>query len=202
MSESQAWISMFLVAYNQSNKTHSGRLLRSFALNRPNCFLRTAKKERERASGCRKVLFTQICGVAFNKCWWQTAKSFFSNEPLSNWKMNACDEQVLCVLVSHVWELGNWCFTIRIVHFGFDVYRFTIEIQLEFHWNGCHHKQIDFCRSVKRIKNLVYTGSASLFFPVFTRTSCNQVFESFYLLFLLVFAIRYVIVVSGSNVIY
>lgn len=29
---------------------------------------------------------------------------------------------------------------------------------ISFHWNGCHHKWIDFCRFVERIKNRFYAG--------------------------------------------
>lgn len=45
-----------------------------------------------------------------------------------------------------------------------------------FHWNGCHCKQIDFCRFVERIKNRFYAGftipfTLLLFFCVCVRES-------------------------------
>lgn len=38
----------------------------------------------------------------------------------------------------------------------------STEIQTYFISNGCHHKQIDFCRFAKRIKNRFYAGSTVL----------------------------------------
>lgn len=61
--------------------------------------------------------------------------------------------------------------------------RFLLKFN-SFQWNGCRHKQIDFCRSAERIKNLFYAGPSppqsffsflltSFFHLVFTLTQYN-----------------------------
>lgn len=106
-----------------------------------------------------------ICGVAFNIVDGKWQKVSFLNEPLSNWKMNATDgddgddDDAKSSWNAHVCELG-----IEALHFknssqNFDSCTVAISTEIQTQ-NECHHKQIDFCRFAKRIKNRFYAGSA------------------------------------------
>lgn len=134
MSESQNRISVFLAACNQSNKTHSGLLLQLFVcriewtkLLPPNCRRKNDKEKREWA-GAGKCCLHKFVVLLSNVDGKRQKVSFWMNPcQIEKW-MGAMNKLSVCVY-SHVWELGNWCFTIYIVHFGFDVYR-------SFHWNS------------------------------------------------------------------
>lgn len=72
---------------------------------------------------------------------------------------------------AHMWELGIWsacgatrCRSLRLACFYWHSFR----------WNGCHHQQTDFCRSVDRIKNRFSAGALLTTFSIH-RYQCNAI---------------------------
>lgn len=87
-----------------------------------------------------------ICGLAFGIVNGKTAKSFFFQWTLIKLK-NECERWTPTRMYVGIGELKPLPNSL------------ALEVQPNigsFHWNGCHHKQIDFCRFVERIKNQFY----------------------------------------------